>query len=178
MKILSLTSNIRKTYKQWKLLQEIHGLCVERKWLECISLADKLTSVQENDFFFFYYKGLCNTELKFLEEALNNFESALVNLRKNKFPEVMDEYEQETELRIAHVFRLQRKYATALKRLDKLVNKYPNYVYSYKSKAGIQVDMDEMQNALETVNQGLAKHPNDLELLKLRNSLIYNLTTQ
>lgn len=176
MKVLFLTSNIKGTYKQWKLLQQVHELCAERKWLECISLANELTSAQENDFFGFYYKGLCNTELKLFDEALESFESALVNLKKNRFPKIMEEYEQETELRIAHVFRLQRRYSISLERLDKLINQYPKYAFAYKSKAGIQVDTDELRCALETVNQGLAQQSNDPELLKLRNSLIYDLT--
>ncbi len=89
----------------------------------------------------------------------------------------MEEYEQETELRIAHVFRLQRKYSIALERLDKLINQYPKYAFAYKSKAGIQIDMDKLQNALETANQGLSEQPNDEGLVNLRNSLVYDLTT-
>jgi tetratricopeptide (TPR) repeat protein len=170
-------SNIKGTYTQWKRLQQVHKLYTDRQWLECISLANELTSTQENDFFGFYYKGLCNTELKLLDEALNNFESALVNLRKNRFPWIMEEYLKETELRIAHVFRLQREYPMALERLNKLINQYPKYVFAFKSKAGVQVDIDELRNALETVNQGLSHNPNDTELQRLRNSLVYDLTT-
>lgn len=136
-------------------------------------MANELTSSQENDFFGFYYRGICNTEFKYFDEALDDLESALVNLKKNKFPKIMEEY----ELRIAHVFRLQRKYSTALERLDNLINHYPKYVFAYKSKAEILVDMDELNSALETVNQGLAEHPTDKELLNLRNSLVYDLTT-
>ena len=89
----------------------------------------------------------------------------------------MEEYEQETEVRIAHIFRLKRNYLSALERLDRLINRYPKCVFAYKSKAVIQVDMNELQKALETTNKGLAEHPNDKELLSLRNSLVYDLTT-
>jgi predicted Zn-dependent protease len=65
----------------------------------------------------------------------------------------------------------------ALERLDKLINQYPKYAFAYKAKAGIQVDMDELWKALETANQGLAEYPSDKELVKLRNSLVYDLTT-
>jgi tetratricopeptide (TPR) repeat protein len=177
MKILFIPSNLKGVYQQWSRLQQVHKLYSEKKWLDCISLANELTSAQENDFFGFYYRGICNTEFKFFDDALNDFESALVNLKKNKFPEIMEEYEQETELRIAHVFRLQRKYYTALERLDNLINHHPKYAFPYKSKAGIQVDMDELQSALETANQGLAEKPYDKELENLRNSLVYDLTT-
>ncbi|WP_192348626.1 M48 family metallopeptidase [Algoriphagus sp. Y33] len=177
MKILSLPSNLKRVSQQWRRLQQVHKLCSERKWLDCISLAKELTSAQENDFFGFYYQGICNTEFKFFDEALSDFESALINLKKNKFPKIMEEYEQETELRIAHVFRLQRKYSIALERLDKLINQYPKYAFAYKSKAGIQIDMDKLQNALETANQGLSEQPNDEGLVNLRNSLVYDLTT-
>jgi tetratricopeptide (TPR) repeat protein len=177
MKILSLPSNLNRVGQQWRRLQQVHNLCSERNWLDCISLANELTSAQENDFFGFYYRGICNTELKFFDQALNDFESALINLKKNRFPKIMEEYEQETELRIAHVFRLQRRYSMALERLDKLINQYPKYAFAYKAKAGIQVDMDELWKALETANQGLAEYPSDKELVKLRNSLVYDLTT-
>jgi tetratricopeptide (TPR) repeat protein len=177
MKILSLPSDINGVYQQWKLLQQLHKLCSERNWLDCISLANELTSTNENDFFAFYYRGVCNTEFKFFDEALIDFESALINLKKNKFPKIMEEYEQETEVRIAHIFRLERNYLSALERLDRLINRYPKCAFAYKSKAGIQVDMNELQKALETTNKGLAEHPNDKELLSLRNSLVYDLTT-
>ena len=168
MKVLSLPSNLKVVYQQWKRLQEVHKLYTERKWLDCISLANELTSTQENDFFGFYYRGICNTESKFFDEALDDFESALVNLKKNRFPKIMEEYEQETKLRIAHVFRLQRKHTMALERLNKLINNHPKYIFAYKSKAGIQVEINELNNALDTVNQGLKRHPNDTELQNLR----------
>lgn len=177
MKILSLPSNLKGICQQWRRLQQVHKLCSERKWLDCISLANELTSAQENDFFGFYYRGICNTEFKFFDEAVNDFESALMKLKKNKFSKIMEEYEQETKLRIAHVFRLQRKYTTALERLDNLIKHYPKYAFAYKSKAGILIDMDELNSALETTNRGLEEHPDDKELLNLRNSLVYDLTT-
>ena len=37
---------------------------------------------------------------------------------------------------------------------------------------------EQLQLALETTNEGLRHHPNDQELLNLRGSLIYDLTTQ
>ena len=176
MKILSLPQNLKGVYQQWKTLEQIHKLCSENNWLDCISLANELISAHKNDFFGFYYRGLCNTEFKFFDEALKDFESALINLEKNRFPMIIKEYELETELRIAHIFRLQRKYSTALERLDKLINQHPKYAFAYKAKAGIQVDMNELQDALDTANQGLAERQNDKELLNLRNALVNDLT--
>lgn len=176
MKTHPLPANLKGVYQQWKRLQQVHTLCVERNWLECISLAHELSSAQENDFFGFYYRGICNTEFKLLDEALEDFQFALINLKKNKFPKLMEEYEQETELRIAHIFRLQRKYPIALARLDKLINHYPKYASAYKSKAGIQIDINELKNALETVNHGLVQNPHDEELVNIRKYLVYDLT--
>jgi len=101
-----------------------------------------------------------------------------VNLKKNRFPKIIEEYERETELRIAHLFRLQRKYEPALELLNQLIDEYPKYLAAYKSKAGIYLDKEELQPALETTNEGLRYHPADEELLKLRTSLVYDLTTQ
>ncbi len=178
MNLLNLPSNFKGIYQQWKKLQQVHKLAAKREWHEMLSLANELTEGQENDIFGYYYKGIGNTELKLFEEALENFELALVNLKKNRFPKIMEEYEQETELRIAHLFRLQRMYEPALERLNVLINKHPKYLAAYKSKAGIYIDLEQLQNALDTTNEGLSHYPTDQEFLKLRGSLIYDLTSQ
>lgn len=90
----------------------------------------------------------------------------------------MEEYEQETELRIAHLFRLQRMYEPALERLTQLIDRYPKYLAAYKSKAGIYIDQEQPQRALDTTNEGLRHHPTDQEFLNLRGSIVYDLTTQ
>ncbi|MEM8940201.1 MAG: tetratricopeptide repeat protein [Bacteroidota bacterium] len=178
MQIQSLPSNIKEVYAQYTLLQKVHNLLVEKKWIECSGLANELSKEQENDFFGSFYQGICNTQLKFYEEAIENFELALINIKKNKFPRIIAEYEQETKLRIAHVYRLQRNYNEAIKHSDELIAQHPKYVAGYQLKAGIQIDLDNFQEALDTADSGLGQLPNHSELLELRNSLVYQLTAR
>lgn len=178
MKTQSLPSNLRGVYDQWKLLQQVHNLVVEQKWLECIGLAKELSNGQENDFYGEYYQGICHTQLKFYEEAIMNFEVALLNIQKNKIQWSVTEYEQEARLRLAHVYRLQRQYEKATELLDQLIATHPKYANAYQSKAGIQIDQNDFKRALETANIGLSQLPNHKELLELRNSMVYELTAK
>lgn len=178
MNLLHLPSNLKGVYQQWQKLQQVHKLAAKRDWYVVISKANELTEGQENDFFGYYYKGIDLTGLKLFDEACENFEHALANLKKNRFPMIMEEYEQEIELRMVHLFRLQRLYERALERLNQLIDRFPNYIGAYKSKAGIYIDLEHLQKALNTINEGLRYHSTDPELLKLRESLIFDLTTQ
>ncbi|MEQ8546338.1 MAG: hypothetical protein RIC03_00415 [Cyclobacteriaceae bacterium] len=178
MKIQSLPSNLRGVYDQWKLLQQVHKLVVEHKWLECIGLAKEVSNGQENDFYGEYYQGICHTQLKFYDEAIENFEAALLNIQKNKIQWTVTEYEQEAQLRLAHVHRLQRRYDKATELLDELIKTHPRYANAYQSKAGIQIDQKDFQGALVTANFGLDQLPNHEELTDLRNSMVYELTAK
>ncbi|MEP4531630.1 MAG: tetratricopeptide repeat protein [Cyclobacteriaceae bacterium] len=178
MKIQSLPSNLKGVYDQWKLVEQVHNLVVEQKWLECIGLAKELSSGQENDIHGEYYQGICHTQLKFYEEAITNFEKALLNIQKNKIHWAVTEYEEEARLRLAHVYRLQRKYEKATELLDQLIATHPKYVNAYQSKAGIQIDQNDFNGALRTANMGLSQLPNHQELLELRNSMVYELTAK
>ena len=148
-------------YQQWKKLQQVHKLAAKHEWYDVLSQANELTEGQENDFFGYYYKGIGNTELKLFDEAFENFEIALVNVKKNRFPKFVEEYQQEIELRLANLFRSQRMYEPALERLNQLIERYPKYLAAYKSKAGIYIDLEQLQRALDTTNEGLRHHPTD-----------------
>lgn len=130
----------------------------------------------ENDFFGYYYRGICNVKLKLYQEAISDLELSKANLNKNRSPKHVTEYEQELELRLANIFRLNRDYNSALTKIDELLNKFPDYVNGYKERAGIYVDLDNLKLALEATNKGLEYDPKEKELEKLRNSLIYDLT--
>ncbi|RIW17453.1 hypothetical protein D0X99_06935 [Algoriphagus lacus] len=178
MKALPIPSDFRKIYKHWQTLQTVENQYSLKDWIGCISNCNVLIESMENDFFGYYYRGLCNIKLRFFEEALSDLEKSKINLMKNKFPKLMKEYNQDVELRIANLFRKERKYNLALKRIDLLLKEYPDYLNGYKEKAGIQTDMDNLQSALDSVNQGLLNSPKDQELLKFRKTLIYSLTTK
>ena len=178
MNTKTLPLKLKGIYTQWKLLQEVQELCSNKEWLACSALTNDLIKKSSNDFFGHYYKGICLTELRLYEDALESFKIALKNVYKNVFPKIMLEFEQETLLRIAHVYRLQRKYDIALERLSDLIVKHPSYMFAYRSKAGIYIDLNNDSQALETVNLGLKQAPKDEELLNTRKQLIYYLTSQ
>lgn len=176
MKALCLPSHLRKLYKHWRILQAVENQYLLEDWLGCIANCSKLIESLETDFFGYYYRGLCHVKLKFFEEAISDFETSKVNLAKNRFPTLMKEFKQDVELRIANVFRLERKYGLALNKLNLLIEEYPDYVSAYKEKAGIYADMDDSKSALDAVNHGLKHRPRDQELQEFRKLLIYNLT--
>ncbi|MEQ8238465.1 MAG: tetratricopeptide repeat protein, partial [Cyclobacteriaceae bacterium] len=102
----------------------------------------------------------------------------LLNIQKNKIQWTVTEYEQEAQLRLAHVHRLQRRYDKATELLDELIKTHPRYANAYQSKAGIQIDQKDFQGALVTANFGLDQLPNHEELTDLRNSMVYELTAK
>ena len=177
MKVLSLPSNLNKFYEHWEILQVVEKQFQKKNWLRCIAHCNELIESVENDFFGYYYRGLCNVKLKLLKEAIQDLKLSRTNLRKNSFPRLMIEYEQDVELRIANIFRLERNYGSALAKLDELLEKYPKYVNGYKEKAGIYTDMNDLNSALDSVNQGLKHNSNDKELQMFKKFLIYDLTT-
>ena len=148
MNLLSLPSNLKGVYLQWKKLQQVHKLAANKEWYNVLSLSNELTEGQENDFFGYYYKGIGNTELKLFDEALKFFELALVNLKKNKFPNIIEEYEQEI---------LGRGYAY-FEKVDVQVKKKKNFVLmmqllnpSFSSKIKVYHD----PYAAETMSVGV-----------------------
>lgn len=64
-KVLLLPSYLMKVNKQWKKLHAIEKMYLEKKWLESMSLANEMIDSMEDDFYGFYYRGLCNFQLKF-----------------------------------------------------------------------------------------------------------------
>ena len=177
MKVLSLPSNLKKLYGHWEILQKVEKQFQRKDWLRCITHCNELIESIENDFFGYYYRGLCNVKLKLLKEAKLDLELSRKNLQIGRFPRLMSEYEQDVELRIANIFRLERNYVSALAKLNELLEKRPKYVNGYKEKAGIYTDMNDLKSALDSVNQGLKHNPDDMELHEFRKFLIYDLTT-
>lgn len=176
MKMFDLPDKVKIIYKNVKLLQQVHELCADSKWIECVELCNELISSFDNDFFGYYYRGICNTHFKFFEEAIQDFECATVNAKKNRFPKTMKELEDDAKLRIAHVFRLQRNYTEALLRIDELINHSPEYSPAYISRAGIHTDTNNLLEALDTVNQGLSRFANNNDLRHLKRQLVYDIT--
>ena len=173
MKVRSLPSYLNTVHKQWKKLQTVEKLYSEQKWLDSMSVANEMLDSMKDDFFGFYYRGLCNLKLKFFEEAIADFEKAKTNAEKNKFPKLMKEYKYDISLRIATVHRMQRNYEIALQLVNSTIKLFPNYSRSYILKANMYLDLERTIEALDSINCGLNVEPTNTELLEFKNYLVY-----
>lgn len=172
-KVLLLPSYLMKVNKQLKKLHAIEKMYLEKKWLESMSLANEMIDSMEDDFYGFYYRGLCNFQLKFFEEAIEDFKRAIANAEKNKFPGVMRESIFDCNLRIAMVHRVQRNYDLALELIDSAIQLFPDSIDGHILKAHIYQDLGRTIDALDSINSGLmVKHKNS-DLLKFRDNLVY-----
>lgn len=169
MKVLSLPSNLKKLYTHWAKLQQVQKLYANKDWFGCIEGSNELIELMNTDFFGYYYRGLANIELKLFDEAISDFEVSLVNLDKNRFPAVMQDYKRDANYRITWVYRLQRKYSEALERINLTLSEFPDYVGAHKLKADIYEDLGELENSLNAVKIGLNTEPRNPELLEYKN---------
>lgn len=172
-KVLSIPSFLKKANNQWKKLQAMQSLYSEKKWLESISLANEMVISMEDDFYGFYYRGLCNFQLKFFEEAIEDFKRAIANAEKNKFPGVMRESIFDCNLRIAMVHRVQRNYDLALGLIDSAIKLFPHSIEGHILKAQIYQDLEMTIDALDCINSGLIVKPKNSDLLKFKDNLVY-----
>jgi tetratricopeptide (TPR) repeat protein len=162
-----------KINNEWKKLQAMQSLYSEKKWLESISLANEMIGSMEDDFYGFYYRGLCNFQLKFFEEAIEDFKRAIANAEKNKFPKVMQESIFDCNLRIAMVHRVQRNYDLALELIDSAIKLFPDSIDGHILKAHIYQDIGRTIDALDSINSGLMVKPKNSDLLKFKDNLVY-----
>jgi tetratricopeptide (TPR) repeat protein len=172
-KVLSIPSFLKKANKQWKKLQAMQSLYSEKKWLESISLANEMVISMEDDFYGFYYRGLCNFQLKFFQEAIEDFKRAIANTEKNKFPKVMQESIFDCNLRIAMVHMVQRNYDLALELIDSAIKLFPDSIDGHTLKAQIYQDLGRTIDALDSINSGLIVKPKNSDLLKFKDNLVY-----
>jgi tetratricopeptide (TPR) repeat protein len=162
-----------KVNKQWKKLQALETLYLEEKWLESISLANEMLISMDNDFYGFYYRGLCNFQLKFFEEAIEDFNRAIVNAEKNRFPKLMREWIFDCNLRIAMVHSVQRNYDLALELINSAIILFPDFIDGHILKAHIYQDLGRTIDALDSNNSGLIVKPKNSDLLKFKDNLVY-----
>lgn len=164
-----ITQNIKSTFKARELL-------IKRKFYECIELCNAQIASTPNDFYSFYYRGQSKTHLKLYDEAIEDFEKALVNADKNSFKKLMLTEKQEVEVRIANIYRRQRKTDKALEILEKLIKDHPKYSGGYTEKAGILSDIAQYQSALDAINIAIQHSPKDKKLIDFRAELINFMT--
>ncbi|WP_323758296.1 tetratricopeptide repeat protein [Roseivirga sp.] len=167
---------MRKIIQNIKSASKAREFLTEKKFYECIDLCNMQIELTPNDFYSFYYRGQCKTHLKLYDEALKDFNEALINADKNAFPKLMKEEKQEVEIRIANIYRRQRKTENALEVLEILIKKNPKYSGAYTEKAGILSDLGQYQAALDNINLAINYSPNDKKLINFRAKLINYMT--
>jgi tetratricopeptide (TPR) repeat protein len=145
---------------------------VNEKFHECIDLCNRQIELTPNDFFSFYYRGQCNTNLKLYDDALEDFNMALTNGSKNSFPKMVQDRMEEVEIRIANILRRKRDYKDALKSLERTIETYPKSSGAFIEKAGILSDLNRFEEALDNVNVAITLSPKNKNLLDFKTDLI------
>ncbi|MBS4071656.1 MAG: hypothetical protein KGZ90_10035 [Algoriphagus sp.] len=163
---------MRRVIKKIKSITKARKLLAERNFYECIELCNSQIKSTPNDFYSFYYRGQCKTQLKLYDEAIQDFQEALVNADKNAFPNFMKELKQEIGVRIVNIYRRQRMTEKALCYLDILIQQYPKYSGGFTERAGILSDMGQYQLALDNINIAIKHSPKDKKLIDFRAELI------
>lgn len=178
MRVIQYIRKLKKVYKHGQILRVVQKQYASKAYLNCISNCHLMIELIENDFFGYYYRGLCYLKLKFFQEALSDMETAYCNQKKNRFPKLMEEYSRDVELRIANIFRLQRKYGLAIEKLNDLLSRNPDFVNGYIEMVGVYMDIEDPKSALQVVNQGLLQYPNNQDLKDAQSNLIYYSTSK
>ena len=168
---------MRKFFQNIKSASKARALLYEQKFYDCIEVCNSQIESTPNDFYSFYYRGQCKTHLKLYDEALKDFEIALINADKNAFPKLMSEKKHEIGVRMANIYRRQRKTKEALEQLEKLIKDHPNLSGGYTEKAGILADLGQHDLALENINLAIKLSPKDKKLIDFRAELINFLTS-
>lgn len=89
----------------------------------------------------------------------------------------MKKEKHEIGVRIANIYRRQRKTKEALDQLEKLIKDHPNLPGGYTEKAGILADLGQHHLALDNINLAIELSPKDKKLLDFRAELINYLTS-
>ena len=167
---------MKRVIQNIKFASKARELLAEAKFYDCIELCNTQIESIPNDFYSFFYRGQCKTQLKLYDEAIKDFEIALINADKNVFPKSILEEKLQAEIRIANIYRRQRKTEKALEELDQIIKNHPIYSAAYIEKAGILADMGKYELALDNINSAIKISPKDKKLIDFRADLVYFMT--
>lgn len=149
-----------------------------KKYHECIAFCTETIKKDAKDFFAYYYRGLSQYELKFLEESRLDMIEA-IDLKPNSFSGTStSEYKNFLKHKICKSLRRERKYDEAISNLNEYIIEDIRYVYFYILKSYIYSDLNETIKAIESINEGLKAIPNSRELKKLKKSYSYDYSVE
>ncbi|MEM8940203.1 MAG: hypothetical protein AAGC64_12755 [Bacteroidota bacterium] len=158
----------------WRRTDRIEKLYFGDNWLDCVAECNKVIDSKKTDFFVYYYLGLSQFHLNFIDESTENLELALSTAANQKTNDTIKKYRNYAKYQIASNFRKSRKYEQAISQLNNSIQEDPSYLNFYYLKANIYEDLEETELAIEVVSYGLTVEPKNKELLELQKHFAYS----
>ncbi|MEM7297977.1 MAG: hypothetical protein AAF391_06895 [Bacteroidota bacterium] len=137
----------------------------------CISECNELLVYNPKDFFGHYYKGLCFTELKLFQEALDSFESSRESINRNRARKFLKEYSCDIGIRESTIYLKMREFKKAKELLKENIKQHPNCVSSFTELSSIEEDEKNFLGAIEIINRGIESNPNNKILKDEKNRI-------
>ncbi|ELR73831.1 hypothetical protein C900_01441 [Fulvivirga imtechensis AK7] len=160
--------------ESWRRTDRIEKLYFSENWYDCIAECNKAIDSEKADFFVYYYLGLSQFHLNFLNESTENLELALSNSATKKLNEAIKKYRNYAKYQIACNFRKSRNYEQAISQLNTSIQEDSRYLDFYYLKANIYEDLEKTELAIEAVSHGLSVDPMNKELLEFQKHLAYS----
>lgn len=158
---------------RWKTTDRIEKLYFNDNWIDCISECNKAINAGKEDFFYYYYLGLSQFHLNFIDESTENLKLALSTSATQKMNDAIKKYRNYARYQIAVNSRKSRNYEQAISQLENSIREDPSYLNFYHLKANIYEDLGKTKLAIEAVSNGLAVEPKNKELHELQKHLVY-----
>ena len=176
MKIINPIRLLKHLIISERHLKRIRKAFESQLYDDCITECNELLIYNSTDFHGYYYKGLCLTELKIFDEALNCFDLAGKCIQRNKARSFLKDYSCDIVLRKSAVYLKMREFEKAKELLQENIAQNPGCVSSYTKLASIEGDEENYLEAIEIIHQGIIANPNNKTLEDEKNWLIYNYT--
>jgi tetratricopeptide (TPR) repeat protein len=173
LKITKIPRAIKYAFSYLKQTEVIEKLYFSSKWLDCIAECNKAITDGRDDFFTYYYLGLSNSELGLIDESTKDLTIALDSTRSGRINSGLDRCINFAKYKIALNLSRQRIYDSAIDQLNRNIDDDPEYIANYQLKASIYVDLDNLDEAIKTVQLALQKAPKHEQLIATRNELSY-----
>lgn len=159
---------------RWKTTDRIEKLYFNDNWIDCISECNKALQAGKQDFYYYYYLGLSQFHLNFIDESTKNLELAVSTSASQKMNDIIKKHLNHAKYQIAVNFRNTRKYSQAISQLDNSILEDSSYLNFYHLKANIYEDLEEIELAIKAVYNGLNVEPKNMALLALQKNLAYS----
>ena len=158
----------------WKRTSLIEKLYRNDKWHECIAKCKQAIQYKNPDFWVYYYLGLSYHNLNLIDESTQYLEQGLRMLQEKKPDKTTRQHILYIQHHLIHNLRKQRDYSNAIIKLNQNIGENPDYIPFYLIKAGIYEELDEIEQSIKAVSDGLIIEPRNKELDELRKHFSYS----